>query len=482
MEVELLFKKEEAVKLTAYHESENYQDLFDYFIYYFHKKAFISLEGQAGSGKTTFIKNVIASFYNYKVLFTATTNKAKSLFPKIEELYDVNTPGGKAQHELAKKNFAFSTIQGAIGLKQIINEEGEIELVPTGNGILSQSLYDLIVIDEASMVSEAMYQFIKGYKGKCSILVVGDSNQLPAVEKEGGYKETVFSIFEKADVRLTLQKNKRAINPELNKICNEIKNVIDDLKKNKEKSQYANFKINQYLMEKIYESREAMDFIGMEEAKQKGKANSIPFINYSNKGGEFFWLAQHGHYYIEGQEYYAKGITCNGLKKDTTYKILKAENQYLLIDGKEVKYKIAEAECTKTKEKKRLLLANPKEYEIFKREKRKIRLAKKKIKEQANLLSLFEQDNADLLQVKSNEHLLPYDIKTCKIIMNINMLTPANVYTVHASQGQTMDKVIFELSSLYYTGKNKEKLSTLYMLQLFYVAISRARQYVYIVP
>ena len=128
-----------------------------------------TLGGYAGTGKTFLMKYVVdyCDDNNIPVVATAPTNEALKVLSE------------KCEHNFNK------TIYGLMGL--VLKEErGEAaELHQEGRNSLND--YELVIIDEASMVSDMLFDKIrknmklfKRYK----VLYVGDPIQLPPVDKE----------------------------------------------------------------------------------------------------------------------------------------------------------------------------------------------------------------------------------------------------------------------------------------------------------
>lgn len=124
-------------------------------------KDFVVITGGPGTGKTTTIKRII-EFY-------------KLVEPAHEIV--VSAPTGKAANRLKE------------GLGDIINEAFTLHRLL---GIYENSVkyncnnplpYDLVIVDEASMVAlPLMYKLLKALKKNAKIILVGDKNQLSSVE------------------------------------------------------------------------------------------------------------------------------------------------------------------------------------------------------------------------------------------------------------------------------------------------------------
>lgn len=127
------------------------------------------LTGAAGTGKTSllnvFLKELSRQFKGIKVYCTAYTNEAvRVLSQRSGKNYD-------------------KTISGLLGLKLEQNEDRGKILVRDGTCLAGK--YNLIIIDEASMINDECYEMIRSVLREfptLKILYVGDEAQLPPVD------------------------------------------------------------------------------------------------------------------------------------------------------------------------------------------------------------------------------------------------------------------------------------------------------------
>lgn len=179
-------------------------------------KMFI-LEGSAGTGKSTIITYILnqEEYQNKLVSFSATTNKAVSVLKK----YSVNS-----------KNYFYCTIHKLLNIKRQINNVGNelfvtgAELVENNSKTLSIYNYDIIVIDESSMISKDLLKkivkIIDKIKGK--IIFLGDPAQLPPVN------ETKCIIFHTNDIpKFRLTEIMRYTGTIVG-LCNSIREIVFD--------------------------------------------------------------------------------------------------------------------------------------------------------------------------------------------------------------------------------------------------------------
>lgn len=165
-------------------EQQKALEKLDYFIRDRTQKMYL-LEGFAGTGKTTVITSLFSSrkFFSKDIVLAATTNKAvsvlKNMFAKTYE------------------HVEFKTIHKLCKIKRRINNSGGIsfnlsespEVFKTNKKNIYD--YDIIIIDECSMISNNILQLIISFslKIKGKIIFVGDRYQLPPVN------ETMSGVF-----------------------------------------------------------------------------------------------------------------------------------------------------------------------------------------------------------------------------------------------------------------------------------------------
>jgi exodeoxyribonuclease V len=162
-------KKQVLTRLLAWHQAPN-------------KPQYITLGGYAGTGKTTLIsifRTILkAKQPNVKVAFVSYTGKATRILKnKLQEADALSTQD------------SVSTIHSLI-YSPIVNSANEI----IGWERRETIEKDLLIIDEASMVSGEIWRDLLSYK--IPIFAVGDHGQLPPIEGR-------FNLMEKPDLALT---------------------------------------------------------------------------------------------------------------------------------------------------------------------------------------------------------------------------------------------------------------------------------------
>lgn len=153
---------------------------------------YISLGGYAGTGKTTLIaslrQKLAAKEAKLKVAFVSYTGKAsRVLHQKLSEFKAIQPKD------------TVSTIHALI-YSPILNKQEEI----VGWQPKDKISQDLIIIDEASMVDQSIWQHLLAYQKP--IIAVGDHGQLPPINGE-------FNLMKKPDLLLKKIHRQAAENP-----------------------------------------------------------------------------------------------------------------------------------------------------------------------------------------------------------------------------------------------------------------------------
>lgn len=163
-------------------------------------KVFV-LTGSAGTGKTTLITEIMKhnNIFKKKIVLSATTNKAVSVIQKM--------------FQSSPKNVHFSTIHKLMQIKRKINMDGSESYIINIDESPNQKkksiyFYDIIVIDEASMISKDLVSEIISVSSKIKgqIIFVGDTLQLPPINEE------ISEVFNLDIKRFNLTKIERSKN------------------------------------------------------------------------------------------------------------------------------------------------------------------------------------------------------------------------------------------------------------------------------
>lgn len=153
--------------------TEDQQKAFDGIMEFFQGKTnqYALLEGCAGSGKSTITSYIIRDILENhslfgKVAISAPTHKAlkviKAMFTKEEQ-----------------EKMTFSSLHSLLGLKHQITSNGKEIFKRDPKSICKLSAYDLIIVDEASMIADELFHELdeQNFTG-VKVLFVGDSNQI----------------------------------------------------------------------------------------------------------------------------------------------------------------------------------------------------------------------------------------------------------------------------------------------------------------
>ena len=137
-----------------------------------HYDCFYCLTGSAGTGKTTILKELIKNLrspFEHRVCISAPTHKAKKVLEQKTGCEDSET------------------VQSLIGLRPDVDLEhfnpAEPQFAPMALKTINS--YKLVIIDEASMVNNDLYQYIcdEAIKSKIKVLFTGDTLQLPPINE-----------------------------------------------------------------------------------------------------------------------------------------------------------------------------------------------------------------------------------------------------------------------------------------------------------
>lgn len=155
------------------------------------------LEGQAGTGKTSTIMYLFKypEFNRFKICFSSQTNKALNvMMEKLDNKYEENISLHEETDGDEENNRSFLTIFKLTDSKTTINSLGETLFEYQENADM-RFKYDIIVIDEVSMIEKKQLETIlmsvmkmkkEEFMGVCvpTIIFMGDICQLPPVSED----------------------------------------------------------------------------------------------------------------------------------------------------------------------------------------------------------------------------------------------------------------------------------------------------------
>jgi len=168
---------------------------------------FFTLAGHAGTGKTTCIKKIIDE-YPHEIVVSAPTHKAKKVL-------------------MSTTNMNAQTLHSLLGLRPDVDLDNfnpnDPEFAPIAVPKITD--YDLVIIDESSMINEDLYNIIvdETKNTQTKVLFMGDPAQIPPV---GEKESVVFNQFKNEYYQLTKIERQSESNPLFN-ISNVLRNNLN---------------------------------------------------------------------------------------------------------------------------------------------------------------------------------------------------------------------------------------------------------------
>lgn len=170
-----------------------------------HEAKLAVLEGYAGTGKTFLVARLLGALTGLKIAVAAPTNKAvRVLRDKLLEAGVSVADTGDAEEDwnsrsrLPKAGCTCRSIHALLGLKLTELDDGRQEAREHRQSTLRD--YDVVVVDECSMLDAFLFQKIVLERGGAQILFVGDPAQLPPING----KAALSPVFDQVNFKIRL--------------------------------------------------------------------------------------------------------------------------------------------------------------------------------------------------------------------------------------------------------------------------------------
>lgn len=175
-----------------------------------HEAHLAVLEGFAGSGKTTLVSRLLRALPGLKIAVAAPTNKAVRVLRDqlaeagvaIAEAGDLDwaerrQAQGQGQGHSPVEGCTCRSIHSLLGLKLRETDDGQQKFTADGSSTLRD--YDVVVVDECSMLNDRLFQKVVMERGRAQILFVGDPAQLPPVKEA-----SISPVFNRVNMKVRL--------------------------------------------------------------------------------------------------------------------------------------------------------------------------------------------------------------------------------------------------------------------------------------
>ena len=309
--------------ITLNQSQQKSLSLLEKFINDYDKRFFI-LKGSAGTGKSTIITHFLQNekFQNHKIVFSATTNKAVSVLKQLSKI---------------DKKVDFLTIHKLLNIKRKINKEGKEEfniILDNRKLIKAASIfnYDIIIIDECSMLSNDIIEKLKSLRNiKGKIIFIGDPAQLPPVNEESYIFDSNISNYELTEIMRYKGK------------IVEMANKVRELVFNPEiKIKFKDYKCDNISINKKYDkwfSKYINQLKSIDTSQETFNLDDLPIcLTYTNKRTEFINLEVRKHLF-EGE-----------IKRFMKNEIIIFNNYYKLLGNKNTYYTSQKSRIKKVEE------------------------------------------------------------------------------------------------------------------------------------
>lgn len=178
------------------------------------KERYFLLSGFAGTGKTTVVKKILDD-YSKKSIVSAPTRKANVVISQSTAIQGY-------------------TVHSLLGLQPDINLDDFNPNDPVFGQIKKATIqkYNLVVIDEASMINEALFDLIDSEINKSlttKVLFLGDKAQIPPV---GGQESPIFELENRYELTMLMRQSDdnplATLNQQLREVTQELPKFLLD--------------------------------------------------------------------------------------------------------------------------------------------------------------------------------------------------------------------------------------------------------------
>jgi len=301
------------------------------------------IEGKAGTGKTTVIKEVLKDFKNRHIIGCALSHKAKNILRKSISSEKINAE--------------YFSVAGMLNMVLDLETGMFKKSYNSGNKIPPIQKADIIVVDEASMINEETVEYIFAEKKeKCKVIFLGDIGQLPPIRTlENNYYlnwniedlNKLSPVFEnKNKSKLTVRVRQGEESP--------ILPFADYFWENSQKKSPEEYPVSSEYRKSIISDKGALIFVNKsneifnklldvyDQSIKTNKPNLIKFISYRNKTRVLINKFIHKNFFKEDSNQYQKGELIifkdnyNDIENSTEAQVV--DKTEILSDSNNVKY------------------------------------------------------------------------------------------------------------------------------------------------
>jgi exodeoxyribonuclease-5 len=441
----------------------------------------IALIGYAGTGKTT-----IMSLFDKYIMSKGEMPKYSAPTHRANAVTKLNNPAADVitLHKAFGLNPVVDLTNGQLSVENLQSEQTGKPLVAYG---------DYLIIDESSMITDQLYKFIEEFKKnfKIKVIYMGDPAQLAPVDPRK--KETALSVALEKPTKLELTKVERTSdNPILTESTNlregkPLSGISDEVNGRGVEYMSDSARTNQVIGQSLQEMQETGDFLHFRMLSAKN--NGIKTLNdlarknlynvddstelvdgeilmgYDNFGGDkdSYDIYNSGDYRVIGISEETKKVidtdTALGKLEFIGYDIVLED--LLQKDSKPVFVFIAKKGSINEGSSKKLIAALS---ELARKGKN---ATDKRTRGMYFSMMYALRKEVAFMEDQYNDY--------GKIAIK-KTVDYGYAHTIHKSQGGTYNKVLILLDTI-----DKSKFDDTVKQQLRYVAVSRARDYVYLI-